>query len=103
MSHDYARDRATLDVLLRTRALYVGMLGPKRRTARMLDELGLAQGDTRDARIHAPAGLAIGAETPQEIALAIVAEVQAVLTRTPATSLREHEGPVHALTASAAE
>jgi xanthine dehydrogenase accessory factor len=64
MSHDYERDRACLSALLDTRVVYIGMLGPKRRTARMLSELGL---DRPDPRVHAPVGLALGAETPQEI------------------------------------
>ncbi|HEY2509282.1 MAG TPA: XdhC family protein [Polyangiaceae bacterium] len=92
MSHHYERDRATLDALLGTRALYIGMLGPRRRTVRMLDELGLADGDPR---LHAPVGLDLGAETPQEIALAILAEGQAVLTQASATRLRERSGPIH--------
>jgi xanthine/CO dehydrogenase XdhC/CoxF family maturation factor len=96
MAHDYERDRASLAMLLGTRARYIGMLGPKRRTARMLDELGVA----RDARIHAPVGLAIGAESPQEIALAIVAETQAVLTRAAGASLRELPGSIHARSAA---
>jgi xanthine/CO dehydrogenase XdhC/CoxF family maturation factor len=58
-----------------------------------------------DARLHAPVGLAIGAETPEEIALAIVAEVQSVLTRSTAASLRDRIGPIHgdATAASPAE
>jgi xanthine dehydrogenase accessory factor len=97
MAHDYAGDRAALEALLRTRALYVGMLGPRKRTERMLRELALSG----DPRIHAPVGLALGAESPQEIALAIVAEAQAVLARADGASLREHAGSIHA--ASAAE
>ena len=63
----------------------------------MLRELDL----TGDARIHAPVGLALGAESPQEIALAIVAEAQAVRAHANAGSLRDHAGTIHA--ASAAE
>ncbi len=93
MSHDYERDRASLAALLATRIAYIGMLGPRRRTTRMLEELGLARADPR---IHAPVGLAIGGETPQEIALAIVAEVQSALTATSGVSLREQPGAIHA-------
>ncbi len=92
MGHDYDLDRRHVGMLVATRARYIGVLGPRARTARMLGELGLAHDD---ARIHAPVGLALGAETPQEIALATVAEIQAVLRRAPATSLRGGAGPIH--------
>jgi xanthine dehydrogenase accessory factor len=93
MSHDYERDRACLSALLHTQVVYIGMLGPRRRSARMLSELGI---ERSDPRVHAPAGLALGAETPQEIALAIVSEMQAVLTGARGLSLREQEGAIHA-------
>ncbi|MGD0678429.1 MAG: XdhC family protein [Polyangiaceae bacterium] len=92
MGHDYEADRTYLDALLRSGARYIGVLGPRRRTARMLDEIG---GVRSDPRVHAPVGLALGAETPQEIALAIVAEAQSVMAGAPATSLRELPGPIH--------
>jgi len=92
MGHDYELDRRHVGMLLATRARYIGVLGPRARTARMLGELGLA---TDDPRIHAPIGLALGAETPQEIALATVAEIQAVLRCATATSLRDGAGPIH--------
>jgi xanthine/CO dehydrogenase XdhC/CoxF family maturation factor len=94
MNHNYELDRAHLGMLVATRARYLGVLGPRARTARMLDELGLASHD--DARIHAPIGLELGAETPQEIALATIAEIQAVLTHAPASSLRDRVGTIHA-------
>ena len=97
MAHDYERDRACLAALLATRVLYIGMLGPRRRTSRMLEELGV---EAMDARVRAPVGLAIGSETPQEIALAIVAEAQSVLTGTSGAPLRDGPGPIHAQPAS---
>ena len=45
MAHDYARDRACLASLVQSRALYIGMLGPRARTARMAEELGMASLD----------------------------------------------------------
>jgi xanthine dehydrogenase accessory factor len=84
MSHDYERDRDVLGTLLDSRVRYIGMLGPSARTNRMLDELGRAP----DARVHAPVGLELGAETPQEIALAIVAEAQAEIAH--ASAVRRH-------------
>jgi xanthine dehydrogenase accessory factor len=85
MGHDYERDRAWLRALLASRAAYIGMLGPRRRTERMRAELGVVL----DERVFAPMGLALGAETPHEIALATVAEIEAVLTHASATSLRD--------------
>jgi xanthine/CO dehydrogenase XdhC/CoxF family maturation factor len=91
MNHDYAHDRACLEVVLGSAARYIGVLGPRSRTHRMLDELGR----TGDPRLHAPVGLEIGADNAEEIALAIVAEVQASLARAPAQSLRTRIGPIH--------
>lgn len=91
MSHHYERDRQTLGALLRSRACYIGVLGPRRRTQRMLADLGLPP----DARLHAPIGLDLGSETPAEIALAISAEIQAILTGAVAGHLRDRAGPIH--------
>ena len=98
MSHDYERDRECVAALLDSRVEYIGVLGPKRRTERMLAELaqsGVAVTDAMLGRLHAPVGLDLGAETPQEIALAVVSEVQASLTNAAARRLRERSGPIH--------
>jgi xanthine dehydrogenase accessory factor len=92
MNHNYALDREQLDMLLYTTARYIGVLGPRARTSRMLNDLHKIH---NDSRLHAPIGLEIGAETPHEIALAIVSEVQAVLARAPSQSLRDRVGPIH--------
>jgi xanthine/CO dehydrogenase XdhC/CoxF family maturation factor len=91
MNHDYVHDRACLGAVLGSPACYIGALGPRRRTAQMLDELGMAA----EPRLHAPVGLELGAENAEEIALAIVAEVQAVLSRAPAQPLKHRIGPIH--------
>jgi len=78
MGHHTERDREALGVLLASRARYIGVLGPRRRTLRLLDDLGAAAA-VSDPRLRAPVGLAVGAESPQEIALAIVAEAQTVV------------------------
>jgi xanthine/CO dehydrogenase XdhC/CoxF family maturation factor len=92
MGHHYALDREHVSLLAGTCARYIGVLGPRARTARILGELGLP---SDDARIHAPLGLDVGAETPQEIALAAISEIQAALRHAPATSLRERAGGIH--------
>lgn len=94
MSHHYERDRSALRSALASRTLYVGVLGPRRRTGKILDDLGL-KGAWDDPRLHAPVGLELGAESPAEIALSIVAEVQSVLTCAAATSLRDRSSPIH--------
>ena len=79
-------------MLLRSNVKYIGMLGPRARTEAMLQEIG--KGAMDDPRVHAPVGLAIGAETPEEIALSIVAEAKAHLTRASARSLRDRASRV---------
>lgn len=99
MTHDFERDRAHLGWLLTTRARYIGVLGPERRTSRLLAELarsGHRVSADALARVYAPAGLDVGAETPSEIALAILAEMQATLAGASAGSLRARKGAVHA-------
>jgi xanthine dehydrogenase accessory factor len=98
MSHDYQGDRDTLAELLRTQCAYVGVLGPARRTERLLGEIERASGaipPERKSAIFGPAGLALGAETADEIALSIVAEAQSVLASSSAGFLRERSGHLH--------
>ncbi|MEI9954221.1 MAG: XdhC family protein, partial [Pseudomonadota bacterium] len=92
MTHHYPTDRQALGMLLDSRAAYIGMLGPLRRSQRMLHELFpdsalLAKRDL--ARVRAPLGLDLGAETPAQIALSAIAEVQAVLARASALPLSQ--------------
>jgi xanthine/CO dehydrogenase XdhC/CoxF family maturation factor len=97
MTHDYERDRSHLEALAETRAPYLGVLGPRARTARLLADAGVTPtGETRE-RLHAPIGLDLGAETPREIALAILAEVQASLAGASGSRLRDKKGPIHSI------
>jgi xanthine/CO dehydrogenase XdhC/CoxF family maturation factor len=97
MTHDYEQDRATLAALLRSAARYIGMLGPAHRTRRMLTEIQAREASPpeRLACVHGPAGLHLGGEGPEAIALSIVAEAQAVLHGKQAGSLRSRRGPIH--------
>ena len=63
-------------------------------------DAGMVHRLAKTARVFAPIGLDIGAETPDEIALAIVAEVQAVLAGRRGASLRERGGGIHAVAAT---
>lgn len=99
MTHSYEHDRELLKTLIAGRARYIGMLGPKRRTERMLIELlsdaAFELADDDLARLHAPVGLDIGAETPAEIAVSIIAEVRAVLAGRAGGPLKERHAPIH--------
>ncbi len=94
MHHQRDADRDALAVALASRAHYIGVLGPARRTHELLAELGRRPGT--DSRVHAPIGLDIGAETPEQIALAIAGEIQAVQRRRSGGMLRDRARPLHA-------
>jgi xanthine/CO dehydrogenase XdhC/CoxF family maturation factor len=98
MSHNYLRDRDYLRALLLSEAPYIGMLGPRARTERLVEELardGMRVEDARPERIHGPAGLDIGAEGPEEIAAAVVTEVLAVHRGRKAGYLKDRTGAIH--------
>jgi xanthine dehydrogenase accessory factor len=98
MTHNYLRDRDYLRGLLRTDVGYIAMLGPAARTQRILMDLaeeGVEITDDLRARIHGPAGLDLGAEGPDEIAQAIVAEIVAVRHGRDGGFLKERPGPIH--------
>jgi len=98
MTHNYLQDRKLLALLLPSPARYLGVLGPKQRTDRLLLDLtqdGIAWSDAHASRLYAPVGLDIGANTPESIALAILAEIQAVLADRPAGFLRERRRAIH--------
>ena len=98
MTHNYLRDKALIHALLAAPVPYVGALGPRDRTAHITEALRSENPALTDADfdvLHGPVGLDIGTETPQEIALAIVAEVQAVLSGRSAQKLREREDAIH--------
>ena len=101
LSHNYAYDLATLQTLLPSAARYIGLLGPRAKVGRLLSEkeLNLSEADILEAlqnRLHSPIGLSLGGETPEEIALAIVAEIQAVKNRRQPQHLRNTTAAIHA-------
>ena len=98
MSHNYLTDRAFLKALLPLPLRYLGLMGPKDRARRMLQELrqeGFAAGEALLRQIHNPVGLDIGAENPEQIALAILAEIQAVLSGHAGGLLRDKQSSIH--------
>lgn len=98
MTHHYGQDQALLRWLLPSPIPYVGLLGSRQRSQQLVQELqadGLGLTESQLDHFYAPVGLDIGAETPEEIALAIVAEIQAVLANRAGQSLRSRQGPIH--------
>jgi xanthine/CO dehydrogenase XdhC/CoxF family maturation factor len=98
MTHHYIHDLPLLCGLLPRPLAYLGLLGPRKRAEKILSEI--EAGGTRvlpewKARLHAPVGLDLGADAPQEVALAILAEMQAALAGRNARPLRERSGPIH--------
>ena len=98
LTHEDRFDRPTLMAALATEAFYVGALGSRRnqerRRARML-EAG-ADGAALE-RISGPCGLDIGAESQEETAISILAEILAVRAERPGGRLREARQRIHAL------
>jgi xanthine dehydrogenase accessory factor len=99
-SHNFGRDFAALAKLLPPSIRYVGLIGPKKRRDELLNEL-LAIGIPINSGFFAPAGLDLNAETPEEIALAMVAEIQRVFAGGSGQSLRDRKQPIHCKTATA--
>jgi len=97
MNHNFGRDLLSLHRLLPLRLRYVGLLGPRRRHAEILTHLSeyAPFGDRPLDNLFAPAGLDIGSEAPEEIALSIVAEVEAILSGRVGGFLRERCATIH--------
>ena len=93
MTHSYPTDLAYLEQLAGRHLRYIGVLGPRRRLERLLAELGPRA--PAAGALYGPAGLDLGADTPAEIALSIVAEIRAVLAGRSGGSLRSRPTPIH--------
>jgi xanthine/CO dehydrogenase XdhC/CoxF family maturation factor len=104
MTHSFEQDSRALAALmaLDTEPAYVGVLGPERRTrqllaeaARLLESIGspeLLMGDANErwlSELHAPTGLDLGADSPETIALSVVAEIQKSFAGATARPLRD--------------
>ena len=93
MNHNFDADLAAVRRLLGSTCRYIGVLGPKERTGKILDELGVEPNSSQN--IYGPVGLDIGASTPEGIALAIVAEIQAVLAGRSGGFLKYRQAPIY--------
>jgi xanthine dehydrogenase accessory factor len=97
LSHSPALDAPALKAALASKAGYVGALGSRRtQAARRGRLLSLGVPEATLGRIHGPAGLDLGARTPEEIALAICGEFLAIRSARAGTSLRDRDAPINA-------
>ncbi len=98
MTHHFLHDLDLLERLVSSPAPYVGLLGPRKRTANLLEQLaerGTSPQTGRLRSLHGPAGLDIASESPEEIALSVLAEIQAVLGGRRGGFLRNRRAPLH--------
>ena len=98
MSHNYNYDLAMLKELINTTCNYIGALGPKKKLEKMfaaLQDEGIEVTEEMREKIYGPVGLDIGAETAEEIALSIMAEIKAVLAKRDTATLRDKNGFIH--------
>ena len=95
MNHNFADDQGYVRALMKTPVTYVGMLGPRQRTERILRNLA-AEGPMDEARVYGPVGLDIGTDGAEQVALAVIAEILAVRSGRRARSLRERRAAIHA-------
>jgi len=97
MTHNFADDQAYLRALVGMPVAYIGMLGPRQRTERLVRNLSAAA-PLDEARIYGPVGLDIGTDGAEQVALAVIAEILAVRSGRRADSLRERQASIHAPT-----
>ena len=99
LTHHFEMDSGWMKVLMPSAAGYLGLMGHRRRGQRILSELETAPSSEQAARFYSPVGLDLGSESPETIALAILAEIQAVFGGRQAVHLRDVKGAIHALSA----
>ncbi|MFC1500217.1 XdhC family protein, partial [Candidatus Zixiibacteriota bacterium] len=95
LSHQFKRDIALLEYLARSPVPYVGLIGAYARRDALLSALSAEDLSDLEARLHAPVGLDIGGEGPEEIALSIAAEILAVFNGRSGGFLRAGKGSIH--------
>ncbi|MBC7386541.1 MAG: XdhC family protein [Cryobacterium sp.] len=95
MTHQFEHDRALLSALSENPPLYVGMLGPRVRSEKILNSLRGQGNGVAFPNLHSPLGLDIGGDTPAAVALSALAEIQAVLSHRSAGFLSARKVPIH--------
>lgn len=107
LSHIFEVDAAWLTATLPLPVGYIGILGSRARAAQLMEQAmhalasrGVPLRERQRHKVHAPIGLDLGGESPASIALAAIAEIEAVMHARPAGFLRERQSPIHARTPS---
>jgi xanthine/CO dehydrogenase XdhC/CoxF family maturation factor len=96
MTHSYRQDRYWLENVLQCSPAYVGQLGPRERTERLLDEMGASDRSPEVVPgLHFPIGLDLGGDTPASVALAIVGEITAYLNERSGGMLKYRKTTIH--------
>ena len=95
MTHNFDYELVLLEKLSQLLLPYIGILGPKRKTEKLLERLQAKGIAIPTGNLYAPIGLDLGAETSEEIALAILAEIAAVVRKRKPSFLRDKQGPIH--------
>ena len=93
-THNYGRDFAALRFFLPLNLPYVGLLGPRRRREQLLGDL-LDTGIQGSETLYSPAGHDLGGDSPESIALSVIAEIHAVFAGRTGNHLRELRVPIH--------
>ena len=99
MSHNLKYDEEVMRQIVNSEAPYIGILGPKKRADKIFKTLKnkykIEISSEQMNRIHAPIGLDIGAETPDEIAVSIISEIQAKFSNRSGGFIKYRTGPIH--------
>jgi xanthine dehydrogenase accessory factor len=102
MTHSYSQDLDILKTLMGLKLRYLGVLGPRKRTMQLAADAS-AEAQNSFSDVYTPMGLDLGGDGPQQVALAVVAEVQSVFQGRPGGALRNRLGPIHDSESSARE
>ena len=98
LTHQFEIDREWLTALLPLGLNYIGILGSRQRAQQLTDRLrddGIVITPRMQRALHAPIGLDLGGESPESIALAAIAEIEATMHGRPGGSLRDRHTPIH--------
>ncbi len=95
MTHNFEYEVVVLEQLLPLQLPYIGILGPKKKGLKLIERLEMKGIQVLTSNIYYPMGLDIGAEVSEEIALSVLAEIKAVLSKKQPIFLREKDGPIH--------